>query len=138
MPTPIPSFTADTAKLKVQAAEDAWNTRDPDRVMLAYTPDTVWRNRSEFLHGRDEVRAFLTRKWGTELDYVLRKELWAFADDRIAVRFEYEWHNGAGQWFRSFGNEMWRFAADGLMAERYASINDIAIPATERRLPRKD
>src|ERR1051325_4250967 len=112
---PLPPFTEETARLKVQAAEDAWNTRDPERVALAYTEDTEWRNRAEFLRGRDAVRSFLRRKWERELDYKLKKELWAFADNRIAVRFEYEWHDHTGQWFRSYGNENWEFAANGLM-----------------------
>jgi nuclear transport factor 2 (NTF2) superfamily protein len=133
--TPIrPPFTAESARAKVQAAEDAWNSRDPDRVVLAYTEDSEWRNRSEFLRGRAEIRAFLERKWRTELDYRLKKELWAFGDRRIGVRFEYEWHDAAGQWYRSYGNEMWEFNAEGLMARRYASINDAPIAAHERRL----
>jgi nuclear transport factor 2 (NTF2) superfamily protein len=132
---PLPPFTEETARIKVQAAEDAWNTRDPDRVVLAYTADTVWRNRSEFLTGRDEVHAFLVRKWERELDYVLRKDLWAFTADRIAVRFQYEWHDGGGQWWRSYGNENWEFDAHGLMRRREASINDVAIAHDERRLP---
>ena len=118
----------------MQAAEDAWNTRDPDRVVLAYTPDTQWRNRSEFLAGRDEIHAFLVRKWQRELDYALRKDLWAFTDDRIAVRFQYEWHDTDGQWWRSYGNENWEFDASGLMRRREASINDVAIRAEERRI----
>src|SRR3954464_10094474 len=134
-PTDIrPPFTEETARAKVQAAEDAWNSRDPDRVALAYTEDSRWRNRDEFLEGRDEIRAFLARKWARELDYRLRKELWAFTDDRIAVRFEYESRDADGQWWRSYGNEMWQFTAEGLMAERYASINDVPIDASERRL----
>ena len=133
--TPIrPPFTRESALAKVQAAEDAWNSRDPERVSLAYTEDSEWRNRSEFLRGRAEIRAFLLRKWQTELDYRLKKELWTFGDHRIAVRFEYEWHDDTGQWFRSYGNEMWEFSADGLMARRYASINDAPIRASERRL----
>ena len=119
---------------KVQLAEDLWNTRDPARVAAAYTEDTVWRNRAEFLHGRDEVRAFLTRKWARELDYRLRKELWCFGPNRIAVRFEYEWHDDSGQWFRSHGNEMWEFAPSGLMQRREASINDQPIRESERKL----
>lgn len=135
MSTPIkPPFTLETAAAKVQAAEDAWNSRDPQRVSMAYTPDSEWRNRSEFLRGRDEIRAFLTRKWEKELDYRLEKELWAFHENRIGVRFEYEWHDAAGQWYRSFGNEMWEFDADGLMARRFASINDAPILASERRV----
>jgi hypothetical protein len=134
-PTDIrPPFTEQTARAKVQAAQDAWNSRDPERVALAYTEDSEWRNRDEFLSGRDEIRAFLTRKWQRELDYVLRKELWAFTDDRIAVRFEYESHDADGQWWRSYGNEMWEFDATGLMRRRYASINDARIDAAERRL----
>ena len=129
---PFPPFTVETAKKKIQAAEDAWNSRDPARVALAYTIDTEWRNRNEFLHGRDAVREFLSRKWQRELDYRLKKELWCFADNRIAVRFEYEWHDGSGQWFRSYGNENWEFAPNGLMAKRYASINDLRITETDR------
>ena len=128
-----PPFTAETARAKVLAAEDAWNTRDPDRVARAYTEDSQWRNRGEFFTGRAAIKAFLERKWAKELDYRLKKELWAFADDRIAVRFEYEWHDARGQWWRSYGNEMWAFAPDGLMRERYASINDIAIAEADRR-----
>jgi uncharacterized protein len=131
---PVPPFDEETARQKVQAAEDAWNTRDPERVAAAYTPDTVWRNRSEFLTGRDEVRAFLTRKWDRELDYALRKSLWAFEGDRIAVRFQYEWHDADGQWWRSYGNENWEFDADGYMARREASINDVPITESERRI----
>jgi nuclear transport factor 2 (NTF2) superfamily protein len=116
----------------VRAAEDGWNTRDPERVALAYTPDTRWRNRSEFLVGRPAVVEFLTRKWATELDYRLIKELWTFADDRIAVRFAYEWHDHDGAWFRSYGNENWQFADNGLMARRHASINDVAIDEADR------
>jgi len=131
---PLPPFTTETAEQKVQAAEDAWNTRDPERVAQAYTPDTVWRNRSEFLLGRDAVVAFLTRKWERELDYALRKQLWAVTEDRIAVRFQYEWHDTSGQWWRSYGNEQWEFADDGLMRRREASINDVAITAQDRRI----
>ena len=134
MRPPVPPFTAATAAQKVQAAEDAWNTRDPDRVAAAYTPDTQWRNRSEFLTGRDEVRAFLVRKWEQELDYALRKSLWAFTDDRIAVRFQYEWHDATGQWYRSYGNENWEFDAEGYMRRREASINDVPIAESERRI----
>lgn len=130
---PVPPFSRDDAVTKVRAAEDGWNTRDPRRVALAYTPDSRWRNRSEFLTGRDAIVAFLTRKWETELDYRLIKELWAFGDDRIAVRFAYEWHDASGSWFRSYGNENWLFAADGLMARRHASINDVAITEEDRR-----
>ena len=130
---PFPPFTLETAKQKIQAAEDAWNSRDPARVAMAYTPDTEWRNRNEFLNGRDAVREFLSRKWHKELDYRLKKELWCFADNRIAVRFEYEWHDDSGQWTRSYGNENWEFAPNGLMAKRYASINDLRITEAERR-----
>ena len=130
---PLPPFDLETATMKVQAAEDAWNTRDPERVCLAYTTDTEWRNRSEFLNGREEVKAFLQRKWQTELDYRLKKSLWAFMDNRIAVRFEYEWHDRDGQWYRAYGNENWEFAANGLMRKRYASINDVPISSSERR-----
>ena len=130
---PFPPFTGETAKKKIQAAEDAWNSRDPARVAMAYTPDTEWRNRNEFLSGRDAVREFLTRKWHKELDYRLKKELWCCADNRIAVRFEYEWHDDSGQWYRSYGNENWEFAPNGLMAKRYASINDLRITEAERK-----
>lgn len=129
----VPPFTLETALLKVRAAENAWNTRDPDRVALAYTEDTVWRNRSEFPVGRAEVRAFLARKWARELDYRLVKELWCFAADRIAVRFQYEWHDDSGQWFRSYGNELWEFDAAGLMRRREASINDRPIREADRK-----
>ena len=137
---PLPPFTAATARQKVLAAEAAWNTKDPDRVAAAYSEDSVWRNRDTFLTGRDEIREFLARKWARELDYVLRKDLWAFEDDRIAVRFQYEWHDAAGNWFRSYGNELWEFDADGLMRRREASINDVAIEESERRIdgPRAD
>jgi uncharacterized protein len=131
---PIPPFTAKTAAEKVQAGEDAWNTRDPQRVAQAYTVDSRWRNRSEFITGRAEIEAFLTRKWQRELDYVLRKQLWAFTDDRIAVRFQYEWHDAAGRWWRSYGNELWEFDPAGLMTRREASVNDVQIDASERRL----
>ncbi|MBS0152720.1 MAG: nuclear transport factor 2 family protein [Nitrospira sp.] len=127
-----PPFTNDTALAKVQAAEDAWNSRDPERVALAYTEDSEWRNRSEFFRGREAIRAFLTRKWEHELDYRLKKELWTFGGNRIAVRFEYEWHDMEGQWYRSYGNEMWEFDEEGLMTRRYASINDVPIQETER------
>jgi len=131
MSAPIrPPFTLETALAKVQAAEDAWNSRDPDRVALAYAEDSEWRNRDEFIRGRDAIRAFLRRKWAKELDYRLKKELWAFRENRI----EYEWHDEAGQWYRSYGNEMWEFDERGLMARRYASINDAPIRADERRL----
>ncbi len=130
---PLPPFTLETAKAKVQAAEDAWNTRDPDRVALAYTPDSQWRNRSEFLSGREEIALFLQRKWDRELDYRLKKELWSFTENRISVRFEYEWHDEAGQWYRSHGNEQWEFADNGLMQRREASINDVLIQESERK-----
>jgi len=133
---PLPPFTEETARAKVQAAEDAWNTRDPERVALAYTEDSEWRNRDTFVKGRDEIREFLRGKWDRELDYKLRKELWAFTDNRIAVRFEYECRDATGQWWRSYGNEMWEFDQNGLMARRYASINDLKITAEERRLAR--
>lgn len=129
-----PPFTLETALAKVAAAEAAWNSRDPDRVALAYSEHSEWRNRTEFFQGREAIRAFLTRKWARELDYRLRKELWGFRENRIAVRFEYEWHDEAGQWYRAYGNEMWEFDADGLMARRYASINDAPIDEQERRL----
>ncbi|MET8049979.1 nuclear transport factor 2 family protein [Streptosporangium sp. NPDC005286] len=127
-------FTEETARAKVQAAEDAWNTRDPERVSLAYTPDSRWRNRDEFLTGRAEIREFLSRKWAREQDYRLRKELWTFGGNRIAVRFQYEWHDADGQWWRSYGNELWEFADDGLMRRREASINDLGIDETDRRI----
>ncbi|BEP47671.1 MULTISPECIES: DUF1348 family protein [Variovorax] len=130
---PLPPFTLETATKKVQAAEDAWNTRDPVRVSLAYTPDTEWRNRADFVNGREQVVQFLTRKWEREHDYRLKKSLWAFMDNRIAVRFEYEWHDAAGQWFRSHGNENWEFAENGLMQRRFASINDQPIAESERK-----
>jgi nuclear transport factor 2 (NTF2) superfamily protein len=129
-----PPFTQETALAKVQAAEDAWNSRDPDRVVLAYTEDSDWRNRTEFLRGREAIRDFLAGKWAKELDYHLRKELWGFRDNRIAVRFEYEWHDASGQWYRSYGNELWEFDERGLMARRYASINDAPIAEQERRI----
>lgn len=130
---PLPPFTAETAAKKVRAAEDAWNSRDPDRVAGVYTTDTVWRNRAEFPRGRAEVHAFLTRKWARELDYRLIKELWAFGGNRIAVRFAYEWHDDSGQWFRSYGNENWEFDADGYMQRRFASINDLPIAESARK-----
>ncbi len=130
---PLPPFDLETAIQKVRAAEDGWNTRNPQKVALAYTLDTSWRNRSEFLNGREDVEAFLTRKWQKELDYRLIKELWAFGGNRIGVRYAYEWHDAAGQWFRSYGNENWEFAADGLMQNRYACINDLAIAENERK-----
>ncbi|MEN3362105.1 MAG: uncharacterized protein V7637_6087 [Mycobacteriales bacterium] len=131
---PFPPFDETSARTKVQAAEDAWNTRDPERVAAAYTPDTVWRNRAEFLTGRGEVVAFLRRKWARELDYALRKSLWTFAGDRIAVRFQYEWHDAAGQTWRSYGNELWEFDEHGLMRRREASINDVPIEPSDRRI----
>lgn len=129
---PVPPFTVESATQKVRMAEDAWNTRDPDVVVRVYTHDTQWRNRAEFPRGRDEVRAFLQRKWARELDYRLIKELWACAGPRIAVRFAYEWHDDSGQWFRSYGNENWEFTEHGLMARRFASINDLPIREAER------
>jgi uncharacterized protein len=130
---PLPPFTVETARQKVRMAEDAWNSRDPDRVVLVYTEDTRWRNRAEFPAGRDQVRQFLQRKWAKELDYRLIKELWACDGPRIAVRFAYEWHDDSGQWFRSYGNENWEFNAQGLMMRRYASINDLPIKAADRK-----
>jgi nuclear transport factor 2 (NTF2) superfamily protein len=130
---PLPPFTLESATRKVQAAEEAWNSRDPVRVSLAYTPDTEWRNRAEFVNGRDQVVEFLSRKWVRELDYRLKKQLWAFMDNRIAVRFEYEWHDDAGQWYRSHGNENWEFAENGLMQRRFASINDQPIKEADRK-----
>ncbi|TDD43817.1 nuclear transport factor 2 family protein, partial [Nonomuraea terrae] len=126
--------TEETALIKVQAAEDAWNTCDPDLVAQAYSVDSVWRNRHEFVTGRDEIRAFLRRKWDKELDYALRKQLWAWSGDRIAVRFQYECHDASGQWWRSYGNELWEFDEEGLMRRREASINDVRIDESERRL----
>ncbi|MBF6349737.1 nuclear transport factor 2 family protein [Nocardia flavorosea] len=131
---PYPPFTAETALQKVLAAEAAWNTRDPQRVALAYTPDSVWRNRDQFVTGREEIVAFLTAKWERELDYVLRKSLWSYDDNRIAVRFQYEWHDIAGRWWRSYGNELWEFDEHGLMRRREASINDVAITESDRRI----
>jgi nuclear transport factor 2 (NTF2) superfamily protein len=131
---PFPPFDETTALQKVQAAEDAWNTRDPERVALAYTPDSVWRNRDQFVAGREEIVAFLRQKWSRELDYALRKELWGFRRNRIAVRFQYECHDEAGRWWRSYGNELWEFADDGLMRRREASINDVRITAADRRI----
>lgn len=128
-----PPFTEESARAKVQAAEDAWNSRDPERVALAYTEDSEWRNRSEFFHGREQIKAFLRLKWARELDYRLKKELWCFTGDRISVRFEYEWHDEAGQWYRSHGNEHWEFDGSGLMRRRDASINDYPIAEAERR-----
>jgi nuclear transport factor 2 (NTF2) superfamily protein len=131
---PFPPFNEETAPKKVQAAEDAWNSRDPERVALAYSPDSEWRNRTEFLRGRDEIKAFLRRKWAKELDYRLRKTLWGFRENRIAVSFEYEWHDQRGQWYRSYGNELWEFDPQGLMRRRLASINDAEISEGERRI----
>jgi uncharacterized protein len=131
---PLPPFTAETAAQKVQAAEDAWNTRDPERVALAYTEDSVWRNRDAFLTGRAEIVAFLRGKWARELDYALRKQLWAFHDNRIAVRFQYECRDATGQWWRSYGNELWEFTDEGLMSRREASINDLRISEADRRI----
>jgi nuclear transport factor 2 (NTF2) superfamily protein len=130
---PLPPFTPETAPQKVRLAEDAWNSRDPARVALAYTPDSHWRNRTEFLQGRPAIEAFLTRKWAKELDYRLIKELWGFRENRMAVRFAYEWHDAEGQWFRSYGNELWEFDAAGLMRRRVASINDAPIAEADRR-----
>ena len=135
MPSTIrPPFSLESALAKVQAAEDAWNSRDPDRVSLAYSENSEWRNRTEFFQGRAAIRAFLSRKWAKELDYRLKKELWGFRENRIAVRFEYEWHDADGQWYRAYGNELWEFDPDGLMQRRYASINDAPIDEQERRL----
>ncbi len=134
MRPPVPPFTEETARQKVQAAEDAWNTCDPERVAGAYTEDSTWRNRDEFVSGRPEIVAFLRRKWERELDYALRKDLWAFTADRIAVRFQYESRDASGQWWRSYGNEQWEFDADGYMRRREASINDLAIAEADRRI----
>jgi nuclear transport factor 2 (NTF2) superfamily protein len=134
MRPPVPPFNEETARQKVQAAEDAWNTRDPEKVAGAYTPDSQWRNRDEFVTGRDEIVAFLQRKWGRELEYALRKDLWAFTEDRIAVRFQYESRDEAGKWWRSYGNELWEFDAEGYMRRREASINDVAIDESDRRI----
>ena len=131
---PLPPFTEQTARQKVQAAEDAWNTRDPHRVSLAYTEDSVWRNRGMFVSGREEIVKFLTQKWDRELDYALRKELWSFGGNRIAVRFQYESHDQSGQWWRSYGNELWEFDGNGLMSRREASINDVPIEEKDRRI----
>ena len=132
-PLPIPPFNIETATLKVRLAEDAWNSRDPERVSLAYTVDSFWRNRSEFISGREQIVPFLQRKWNKELDYRLIKELWIADDNRIAVRFAYEWHDDAGYWFRSYGNENWEFDQAGLMRRRFASINDLPIKENERK-----
>ena len=134
MRPPVPPFTEETARQKVQAAEDAWNTCDPEKVAGAYTVDSQWRNRSEFVTGRDEIVAFLTRKWARENEYALRKDLWAFTEDRIAVRFQYESRDESGQWWRSYGNELWEFDAEGYMRRREASINDVAINESDRRI----
>ena len=131
---PLPPFTMETAVEKVQIAEDAWNTKDPKKICLAYTIDTEWRNRTEFINGREEVKQFLKRKWERELDYKLKKELWGFRNNRMAVRFEYEWHDQTGQWFRSYGIETWEFDDNGLMRKRFASINDLEIAETDRIL----
>lgn len=131
---PLPPFTQATARQKVQMAEDAWNTRDPKRVAQAYTADSEWRNRDQFFTGREAIEQFLAGKWDRELDYKLKKTLWCFADNRIAVRFEYEYHDPQGQWFRAYGNEMWEFADNGLMQKRFASINDLPIEEHDRRL----
>lgn len=131
---PFPPFTEETAKQKIQAAEDAWNSKNPEKVSMAYTVDTEWRNRDLFINGREEVRAFLTDKWQKELDYKLKKSYWAHTGNRIAVRFEYEYHNAEGQWYRAYGNENWEFDDNGLMRKRFASINDLPIAPSERRL----
>ena len=131
---PLPPFDEDSARAKVQAAEDGWNTRDPHKVAAAYTPDSVWRNRDTFLQGTAQIVEFLTGKWQREQDYALRKDLWTFGGNRIAVRFQYEWHDAGGQWWRSYGNENWEFAADGRMSRREASINDVPIGAADRRI----
>ena len=131
---PLPPFTLETAKQKVQLAEDAWNSKNPEKVSLAYTIDTEWRNRDLFINGREEVKEFLTAKWEKELDYKLKKELWAFTDNKIAVRFEYEWHDKSGQWFRSYGNENWEFDENGFMKKRFASINDLKINEKDRQV----
>jgi len=131
---PLPPFTEETAKQKIQAAEDGWNSKDPVKVSMAYTEDTEWRNRDQFVNGRKEVQEFLADKWNKELDYKLKKSYWAHTDNRIAVRFEYEYHNGEGQWFRAYGNENWEFDENGLMQKRYASINDLAIEESDRKL----
>jgi nuclear transport factor 2 (NTF2) superfamily protein len=131
---PLPPFDILTATQKVQMAEDAWNSKNPEKVSLAYTIDTEWRNRDLFINGREEVKSFLIAKWQKELDYKLKKELWAFTDNKIAVRFEYEWHNNTGQWYRSYGNENWEFDENGLMKKRFASINDLPIDEEDRRI----
>jgi len=131
---PVPPFTLETAKQKIQAAEDAWNTKDPKKVSMAYTEDSTWRNRSEFINGRTEIQSFLEKKWATEHQYKLKKWLWAFTDNRISAKFEYEWHDDNGQWYRSYGNEQWEFADNGLMRRREASINDVEINESDRLL----
>ena len=131
---PLPPFSLETAKQKIQLAEDAWNSQDPERVSLAYTPDSEWRNRNEFINGRAEIIDFLSKKWQKELNYRLKKEYWAHTDNRIAVRFEYEYQNQAGEWFRAYGNENWEFDDNGLMQKRFASINDLAIAEQDRKL----
>ncbi|MGO8954638.1 MAG: DUF1348 family protein [Rhodomicrobium sp.] len=130
---PLPPFTSETAAQKARMAEDAWNSRDPARVALAYTPDSIWRNRTEFLQGRAEIEAFLARKWRREIGYCLIKEVWGFRENRMAVRFAYEWHDDSGNWFRSYGNELWEFDGEGLMRRRIASINDLPIAEAERK-----
>jgi len=130
---PLPPFDYESAKAKVQSAEDAWNTRDPQRVSFAYTVDSVWRNRAEFITGRERIEEFLKRKWDKELDYRLKKELWSYTENRISVKFEYEWHDHSGQWYRSYGNEQWEFDENGLMKRREASINDLPIKESERK-----
>jgi nuclear transport factor 2 (NTF2) superfamily protein len=131
---PVPPFTEESAKRKIQAAEDAWNSKDPERVALAYTVDSEWRNRDRFINGREKIKEFLREKWANEHEYRLRKSYWAHGPNRIAVRFEYEWHDDEGQWFRSYGNENWEFDANGLMCKRFASINDVSIEESERKL----
>ena len=131
---PLPPFTEETAKQKIQAAEDAWNSKKPEKIALAYTEDSEWRNRSQFIKGRAEIISFLKRKWETELDYKLKKSYWAHTDNKIAVRFEYEWRSDSGQWYRAYGNENWEFDENGLMKKRFASINDLPIDESERRL----
>ncbi len=130
---PLPPFTLETALQKVQAAEDAWNSKDPEKVSMAYTIDSEWRNRTAFINGREAIKEFLTKKWETELDYKLKKELWGFRENRMAVRFEYEWRNAEGQWFRSYGNENWEFDENGYMQKRFASINDLPIEEKDRK-----
>lgn len=131
---PLPPFTEETAKQKIQAAEDAWNSKDPEKIALAYSPNSEWRNRINFLHGRPEIINFLQGKWEKELDYKLKKEYWAHIENKIAVRFEYEWRDAAGQWYRAYGNENWEFDENGLMKKRFASINDLPIEEKDRRL----